>query len=102
MAARAANLVRTLARHPLLNRIRLEALVLGGDLNGQTIDKYLCHHRFPPGAVRVTDGSKCLPQLVDQGSPGHGRISAQLGLGHDRRYSPEVSNRPRTVPIGGR
>jgi hypothetical protein len=87
-----ANLVCTLSRYQLLYRVRLEAVVQGRDFSGQTVDEQLGHLRFPPGGVRITDRSKCPPQLVYQHGPDHGRNSAQLGLGDDRRYSSEVSH----------
>ena len=56
-----ANLVCTLARSQVLYRVRLEAVVQGRDFSGQNVDEQLGHLRFPPGSVRITDGSKCPP-----------------------------------------
>jgi hypothetical protein len=87
-----ANLVSTLSRNQLLYRVRLEAVVQRRDFSGQTVDEQRGHLRFTPRGVRITDSSKCPPQLVDQHGPGYGRISAELGLGDDRRDSSEVSH----------
>ena len=67
-----ANLVCTLSRNQLLYRVCLEAVVQRRDFSGQTVDEQLGHLRFTPGGVRITDSSKCPPQLVDQHGPGHG------------------------------
>jgi hypothetical protein len=88
-----ADLVCTLTENQLLGRARLELLVQGGDFNRQPIDEHLGHLRFPPGAMRITYSAKCPPRLVDQHGPSDGRISAQLGLCDDRRYSSEASHR---------
>jgi hypothetical protein len=65
------NLVTTLARNQHSYRVRLEAVLQGSDFSGQSVDEYLGHLRFPPGNMRRTDGSKCPPQLINQGGPGH-------------------------------
>jgi hypothetical protein len=61
-----ANLVSTLSRNQLLYRVRLEAVVQRRDFSGQTVDEQRGHLRFTPRGVRITDSSKCPPQLVDQ------------------------------------
>lgn len=87
------NLVSTLSRNKHLNRARLEAVVQGGDFSETFVDEHSGHLRFPSGGVGITNSSKGPSELVDQGGPGRGRMSAQLRLGDNRRYSPEVSHR---------
>jgi hypothetical protein len=50
-----ANLVCTLARSQLLDRVRLEAVVQSRDLSRQVIDEHLGRIELPPGGVRITD-----------------------------------------------
>ena len=92
-SAQDTNLVYSLARSQLLYRVRLKSVVQSRDLSRQGIDEHLGRMELPPGGVRITDGPKCSSHLVDQHGPGDGRISAQLGLCDDRRYSSEVSHR---------
>jgi hypothetical protein len=76
---------------------RLELLVKSIDLRRQSVDQNCGHPELAPGGMGISDGSKCPSELVNQHGPCNRRPVGELGLRHDRRYSPEIVHRS---PIG--